>query len=1371
MLKREYSLFVTLLLVCTFVFAQKSILELKQNLTISNGLAHNGVTSILQDSKGYLWFGTYDGINKYDGYNLTTFKNRVSKSTLVSNRVRALSEDANGNLWIGTDEGISLYRYDTEKISAIYANKGTGPIVRKIIFSKNKQKVFCLTEDSGVLFFDNEYKLKKKYIPENKMTNQKTLFFDGVQLTPKTYLFTTSNGLMLFDIETERFNEVLSSEITSCNAIKKIDDNTLLVAASNGIDLIKVSSDKSKFTYHKKYYKGIRFTSLLIDNLNNLWLGALNDGIIHIDNVHKLINGNDVKISTFKSNSKVLRTSSIISTVENKCWVGTFNKGIFQFNIEENPFKSFNAKQEHEKELLSSKISFIVPVDSSSVFLSSFREEPVLLNTESNKLEPLPFVIPKEYKASTQVIFIDAKKNVWFRITGEKGLFRLRPGAKKMEQITNNTIPFFNNIELRSVTQIKDDEIWLGTGQDVFKITLDDHNNFLNVQSLNTNPVFNDKKLKLARTIFLDPSFPFLWIGADSEGLFRVHLEDNKPLKELKIDHYLKKENVKTSLSSNFVSDVIRLPNNELWIATEGGGVCKVINSDTTPEFISYSEDQGLSNNAVKSILFDDENNLWITTNIGLNKLDTRLNRFIKYSTQDGLPFDDFWFTSKKLKNKNLIFSGVEGVCYFNPTKLPSKEILPRLEFGDLKIFNKSILPNDTINDRVLLNKRLNDTKEIALKHNENVFSIQLKSLHFSNPENHFLKYKLSPVNNDWIEVPSSQQNVYYSGLQPGEYVFSVMASNSLNKWTKPKEIKIVISPPYWKTNWAYTLYVLLFFTVALIALYVTLRIQKLNYNLEIEQLERNTITELNSAKLRFFSNISHDIKTPITLICGPIDYLLKQFKNNLDVTEKLSLVKRQSKNILHLINQVHDFQKADAHLLKLNYSRFYFNTFIEELVKDFEFMASSEQKKIEVTSSESNITVSADKDKLEKIFNNLINNAFKYTREGDTIKIDFKSNDKDLLVSVSDTGIGICEDDLPHIFERFFQSIKKGSNYSGGSGIGLAFSKRLVEMHYGYISAESEEGVGTTINVQLPVVKDKSIINEVKREEIILKAEDAFDHEEIVLQKVEHTEIERDESFSDKVVFYVEDKVDMRNFVSSMLSNFFNVQVFTNGQECLDRMEEEWPDIVITDLLMPELNGLELCKAIKSDIKTSHIPVILLTACNNIEDQIQGLRDGADAYIHKPFNIQHLVTRTEALLVNRKKLAERFQVGIPLTKENNLNNRNDNAFLEKLYDLMAENLDNQELDINRFAKELYLNRTHFYQKVKALTDQTPFELLKMYRLKKAAEFLTQQNLSVNEVFMMTGFKSRTHFTKVFKEKYGVTPGKYSSSIKEKYDL
>jgi signal transduction histidine kinase/DNA-binding response OmpR family regulator/ligand-binding sensor domain-containing protein len=1359
------------------VSAQENSLEPFQKFTISDGLSHDGVTSILEDSRGFLWIGTYDGLNKYNGYDFKTYRNTIDRRVLISNRVRTLAEDKKGVLWIGTDEGITTYNYSKEDFKDLsIAKEASRPIIRKIIIGNKNGLILCATESNGVLVFKDDYTFVGHYLPSNSFSSKRALFYDGIELDDSNYIFTTSIGLVIFNLEKNEFKRVLESDVSFSNALIRIDENTLLATLDSGICVFEYKKQDGSdyvFKFIQKGLESYQFNSASLDKLDNLWLGSPRDGLIHIDDIHAFIKSENYKTSTFKINTGLLRLSSIFTSSDKGAWVGTFNKGVFQFNLKENPFRNYNTEMKDEFGLSSNEILYISAKDNNRVYVSANRGGFGLFNTITGKFESQPLSKFNENGRGSGNIFIDSRNDTWLRIFG-KGFCRIKAGSKKIEVVDYENGGQRRGLVSKTITEDKKGNIWIG-GDNVYKISLDKHGEIAKVESLEEHPFFLNQNINLVRYIYADPHCNFVWIGTDSNGLYRVNVDFEGALSELIVDQYLNDKNNKHSISSNFVTSIVRLPNNDLWIGTERGGICKVLNSDSYPEFISFSEKQGLSNNVVKNIIYDEEYNLWVSTNIGLNKFNTKDFTFRKFSKKDGLPFESFNYGASKLKNGYIILSGFDGFCYFKPSELNDNEVLPRLEFENLKIFNETIFPGDTISSRVLLEKRLTDLDELHLNYDEDVFTIETASLHYSDPSSHYLKYQLLPINKDWIEVPSDQRFISYSGLQPGDYTLRVMASNSLNKWTVPKELKIIINPPFWKTTQAYVLYVALCLVLLSLIMYVILRIQSLNHKVVIDALEINTVKEVNEAKLRFFSNISHDIKTPLTLISGPIEVLFDRFKGNFDVSEKLQIVKRQSKKIRQLLDQVHDFQKAEANLLKLDYTHFCFDDFIQDLIKDFSFFAKNDQKKLEVRGSSFKVYVWADKDKLEKVFNNLLNNAFKFTKPGDVISIEYYKEDIDLVVSVSDTGKGIDSDDLSHVFERFYQSQKKHGNYVGGSGIGLAFSKRLVEMHYGYIKAESKLGAGTTIKVRLPIIQENIENNNVDQknhegnEELILLEEKEYVHNNSLIKEVNPSNIKISGEFADSQIFLAEDNLEMRLFVSGILSKFFKIKTFNNGQECLDAMEEEWPDIVISDLLMPELNGLDLCKAIKTDMKTSHIPVMLLTACTTIDHQIQGIEDGADAYIQKPFNIQHLITRTEALLLNRKRLRERFQIDFPLTLEKNKDDNKNNVFLEKLYSLMETNLDNQELDLDHFAKELYLNRTHFYQKVKAITNQTPFELLKAYRIKKAAEFLVQKRLPVNEVYLMTGFKSRTHFSKLFKETYGVTPGKYASEAIKKH--
>jgi len=1351
-------------------------LEYTSQLTISDGLAHNGATSLIADSKGYVWIGTYDGLNRYDGYSIETYKNTIYNELLVSNRVRSLAEDKKGNIWVGTDEGIALFDYSIEKFRVIYSkprvnNEKRGPIVRKILVIEGAESIFCLTEGEGVLVFDEDYNLKKQLLPGADYDVSQIEFLDGVEVDSQNYMFVTNIGLISYNLASETFKTVVPSGRNSGPSSIVIRGKNIVATLNTGIVLLRVRKDANHISYRIKdvIYENTQFSSISIDASGNLWLGTVFEGLIKINNFKSLISGKPYKEEFFARKNRFLRTSSIIANTKYGCWVTSFNRGVYRFDINENPFKKYILNENETSVLRSNSISHISGWDKDRIFLSALKGGFAMFNTKSNEFEPLPFNIPDDIPGIASV-YVDSHKDIWLKLLGNRGMGVVRKGSRSIEFLDQEKFPVLRNIRTRTITEDHFGNLWLGDEAGVYKITLDQNRKVRKVESLNDHPLFQKYPLDMVRYIYSDPLYEFLWIGTDSDGLVRVTNEVDIDITRFKINRYLRDKTNPNSISSNFVSTIVRMPNNELWIGTERGGVCKVLNDNADPDFVVFTERNGLSNNVVKRIFYDEDYNLWVATNKGLNKLFTKDNHFRTFTKIDGLPFEDFWYACVKLANGYVVLSGMEGICFFKPDEVQDKERLPKMEFTNLRIFNKLVKPFDTIDNRVLIDKRLNDLEYLELEYDENVFSIDINSLHYSSPDNHFIKYQMLPLNQEWIQVPSGQKVISFSGINPGEYTLRAMVSNSIGEWTAPKEIAVKIKPPYWKSTQAYLFYVIFTGLVIYIIIYFVLQLQSLKHNLQIEHLEKEKGKAVNAAKLRYFSNISHEIKTPLTLISGPINILSERFRANTDVSEKLEIVQRQSRKISQLIDQVHDFQRSDANILQMDITRFCFDNLIAELTSDFEFLAKTDNKQLDVKTNSNKIFVSADADKLGKIINNLLNNAFKYTYEKALIQVAYEKIGNELIIRVKDTGKGIEEDDLPHIFERFYQSKHKHSAYTGGSGIGLAFTKRLVDMHYGNISAESKVGEGSTFIVSLPIVIDatEELVDKARNE--FLEMEKRAVEPDVKEEKIDIHKIKVNESFSDTSIFFVEDNTEMRQFVKGVLSRFFKVRSFKNGLECFEALKEEWPDIVVSDVLMPEMNGFDLCQKIKSDVKTSHIPLILLTACTTIDEQVKGFELGADAYIKKPFNIQHLITRIETLMSNRKALRERYSIDIPLTKQAEDQKGNEDAFLEKLYELMEKNLDNQALELDSFAKELYLNRTHFFQKVKAITNQTPYEILKSYRVKKAAEFLVQQKLSVNEVFIMTGFKSRAHFSKLFKEKYNTTPGKYAAEMLKKYD-
>ncbi|OEK08353.1 hypothetical protein A8C32_02570 [Flavivirga aquatica] len=1331
---------------------------IKQFSTIDN-LSHNGVTTVFEDSYGFVWVGTYDGLNKYDGYSFKKYRNTLKNSLLLSNRILSLNEDTNKKLWIGTENGVNILDLTTEKISTIYTNKDSSekvPMVKKIILGSNST-VLCMLENHTLLHFNNNYKLIGTYQPNEVLLDQ-MLFRDIIKLSATKYAITTSRGLLIFDFVSKMFKLTLANDIESCFNLLRVDNENLYVVKSHGIAHLHFDEE---IEYVSTLFKDKRFKYMSLDDNNTLWLGAVS-GVSKIFNFTPNTPEGNIELCHLKTFSNEIYVSSIVSNIKNRCWVTTYNKGIFQFDILNNPFHSYNKNYGKPYGIETNTVVSLAPYKENQIFVSTYFGKISLFDVAKKKFLPLPFNKPPtniEYKG---IIFTDSKNNIWFSPRGiQMGLYLKKAHEKDFKKINAEKINSFNNAEIKLITEDKYGAIWAADREDVYRIELKENDEEYIIESLNEKTLFTPK-FSFIRYIYCDPLHDFIWLGSGTNGLYRINIECNTELDKADIQNYqyTKKD---YAISSNYISHIIRDAENSLWIATDQGGICNVVNETSiSPKFITYSEKDGLINNGVKRIEYDGDNNLWLSTNAGINKFITKTKEFRKYQKDDGLPFLQFEFSSTKLSDGTMVFGGREGFIYFDPKDIKKTNEVPNIVFGEFKLFNKTIAPGDTTQGKIILNKNISLLDDIELEYDQNVFSIEVISLHFKSPKNHFIKHKLFPIDKDWVVNPSSNKTIHYSGLPAGDYMFEVMSSNSDNMWSQHKKIKIHISPHFLKTNLAYIIYTILIIAIITLIIVTALRFYKLEYDLEIEQLEKKQENKISDAKLQFFTNISHEFRTPLTLINGPLELFLEKFKKEKFIVDYLKLVKRQSKKILQLVEQAHDFRKAEKDLLKLNSTKFNFSRFIKELTIDFEYLASKSDKKLFLKAFSDEVYIVADKGKVEKVLNNLINNAFKFTDKGDHITLSYKVEDSKLICSVIDTGRGINKEDLPHVFQRFYQSKNDYLEHSGGSGIGLAFSKKLVTLHEGQIYVQSEKGVGASFTFEIPIGNLKNAEFKDEKIEEIIAEELANDSSlSLVNEEFNTKEFEIEESLKKSNVFIVEDNDEMRLFLEDIFAKYFKVTSFSNGKECSSVLEREWPDLIISDVMMPVMNGIELCEYVKSDMKTSHIPMILLTAVSTMENKLQGLGVGADAYINKPFQVKHLVLQSIMLLKNRKRLRERFQIDFPYGIEKHYENENDTAFIERMFDIVDKNLHDSELDIDYLSKEMCISRSHFFQKVKALTNQTPYELLKTYRLKKAAEMLVQNNIQVSDVFSNVGFKNISHFSRVFKKKYGVSPGKY----------
>ncbi|MFI3321133.1 MAG: two-component regulator propeller domain-containing protein [Rikenellaceae bacterium] len=1336
-LKRLFYIFTILLFQISDIFGSNfSPIDI---ISVDNGLSHTGVTSIIKDSRGYLWMGSYDGLNRYNGSAVSVYKNRRDSMVFGSNRIRTVAEDNRGRIWIGTESGISIFDYDKNRFYnhgvGFFAEKGVQAnfLTRKII-PISDDRMLALTENEGALIFDYDMNLLRVDTLKSSINN------DIIKLDSTNYLICSNKGLSLYDVERGVTSSILPETVKIATTAAINAQGVIFVALqSNGI--IKIKSQKFSNNYNfiqidETILPEYQIRAITFDSQNGAWIGTQSDGILHLNS------GDDwSKEAQFISEN--MRISTFLDGKNNDIWVGTFDCGVMRYSEIENPFISLEINNDKN-----CRISELAIFDSENIIIRPTNEKTLLYNTQNNTCRPL---LPPPYQNSRTIFCNSEAGGIWVVVETNRRY-------KIFKLIDGNLTPYQSESSLelnrefpRAISEDIFGNLWLGYANRVCRVVLSD-DQILDIQNINIPTT--DNKTVVVRELYSDKLGKSLWIGTATHGLYRVTKLKNRKSSNLLITRSQNNPNNHKSIASNFISEIKRSRDGELWIGMEHGGICRVENSLTDSvelHFTNFSEQDGLQHNVVKSFEFDSKGNLWIATNRGISFFDTEAEKFRSFTKKDGLPFDIFSYASLKLDNGIFIFAGIEGAVKFDVAKISKTDKIPQFHFGEFRIFNTPIKQGEIFDGRELFSSRLCSGDTLRLKHNENLFSLEIESLLYDGEDNSYINYQLLPLNKKWIQQDITQSFLTFSGLRHGEYRLNVEITNDENSKVKSNQIKsliIIIEPSFWQSPIAYLMYVVLFIIILVLAVRVLLRMQQLKYSYQLESIAKDNISE----KLRYFSNIAHEIKTPLTLILTPLTSLMESYRHDSNTFSRLQRAAYQTKKIAQLIDLVQAIQLNDLGLLNSKKTNFNFTRFFDDMVIDFKMLASGDSKNLIVDSPQSDIIINADRAMMEHILNNLLSNSVKYTSKGDSIVVKWHNDQKNLYFEVTDSGMGISPEDLSHVFDRFYRSNKVKS--ITGSGIGLSFTKRLIEIHNGEITASSVLGEGTTFKFVMPIISSEKV-----------EIESISDENDIIFDDLTSlSDIEAKGQFKESLLYLVEDNNEMRQMMKEILSRFYRVESFENGKLALDAIISVSPDIIVSDVMMPEMDGFELCSRVKSDIENSHIPIILLTACGTMDDRIKGMEYGADLYIQKPFYPKYVVTCIETLLSSRMRLREHFSKGgsISVLEDNTVQSSKDSEFLTKLYSLLEENLDNEEIDVNIFARELGVNRSLFFKKVKALTDHTPFDLIKEYRLSKASELLSKGEYSVSQVCSMTGFKSRTHFSKLFKERFGVTPSKFN---------
>lgn len=1345
-----------------------------EHLSIEHGLSQSTVGYIFQDSRGFLWIAA-SALHKYDGYKITAYKHDLEDPTSLSNNdIWHIAEDTTGALWIGTyGGGLNLFDRETETFSRWQHDSSDSKSIAS-------DYIICLlVDDAGVLWLGTE----DAGLMRAEKTDSTTLIFtqwvhdvndpqslSGNEViclyedTHGTLWVGTSSGLNRFDRATGRFtrfyNEPDNASSLSSNYIEGIagDDSGTLWIATHGGGLNRYDRRTETFKCWKHELGNPKSPStnflyaIQLDHQGIIWIGTDNAGLDRFDPVA----GTFTNYHHSPSDPHSLSDNEVISMLEDRSgvlWIGTSEGGLSRLTSKHRTSGAFvhwkhNPSDPHS--LSNNRVLSFYEDKAGSIWIATTKG----LNRFDRESGSFDFfAVEQDNPASLSnyltSVWGDTDGIIWVASWGG-GVYLFDP---KLETFT----PFpYSKGRISTLLEDQFGTMWIGSpGEGLHRFN--PKNGILKIlshepgdsESLSNNDV---------QCLYEDKSGD-LWIGTHGGGLNLFNRKNER------FKHWQTVAGDSLSLSNNIVRCIYEDKIGRLWIGTAGG-----LNrfDHENGRFYRYSEKDGLPEDVVSGILEDDAGNLWLSTHGGLSKFNPKTEAFRDYSVQDGLQSNEFnRGVSFKSSSGEMFFGGINGFNSFYPDSIKDNPVIPPVVITDFQVLNKSVKISQQGN--TALQKHISETKELVLSHSDRIFSFEYAALDYNVPERNQYTYMMEGFDENWV-VSGTKRFASYTNLDPGEYVFHVKGSNSDGVWNeKGVSIKVVITPPWWLTWWAYTLYVILIGVLIYGFRRFELRKVQLAHALQMQQFEAKKLRELDQMKSQFFANISHEFRTPLTLIVGPLQRLLSgEFQGN--AKEQFRMMLRNGQQLLQLINQLLDLSKLDAGKMSLRARPENVVALLRQIVSAFESLARFKQIKFTLHVPEGPIIVYIDRDKLEKIMYNLLANAFKYTPDQGRIAVSVNILSSKgsmgggmLEIRVKDSGIGVPSNKLGKIFDRFYQVDSTHTYAQKGTGIGLALTKELVELHGGTIRVESKPGQGSTFIIGLLLGKEHLKADEITMElpESMVRKDIPLELKETTLSLAGKTRIK---SLLKELpmLLIVDDNRDMRNYVREVLDQDYNLCEADNGKEGLAIAVEQIPDLIITDVMMQEMDGFELCQKLKSDEHTCHIPVILLTARASDQSKMTGLETGADDFLTKPFDARELHLRVKNLIIQRQKLRELFSREITLHPQEIAVTSMDAQFLEHVQAIIEEHLADADFTPEQFARKVAMSRMQLHRKLRALTNQSAGEFIRTMRLKRAAHLLQQNSGTISEIAYEVGFNNPSYFAKCFKEFFGKLPSEFA---------
>ncbi|RAJ08514.1 signal transduction histidine kinase [Chitinophaga skermanii] len=1329
-------------------------------LDARQGLSSSAVSAIYKDDKGFLWFGTQAGLNRFDGYTTKVFRHQLNDSaTLNDDYISRIYEGPNGYLWLLTRNGFNIYHPAKENFDRhpeLTLRNMHLPVNNLQAIIKLKSGFGFVYSKEGLFIYNEQ---------QHNITAQRTPL-------PNTQL---------------------------CDVAQALNGDIWCIY-DNGV-MEKISPDLQKVLHRAEplpnVIEGTTGFNIFVDNDHELWAYApgTNGGIWFYQPTTKQFQHYTRESGIIRLNNNILY--GMVQDDNGLIWLGTDHGGINIINKKTRSVTYITNQEDDDKSLSQNSITSLYKDQAGIVWVGTYKRG---INYYSENVSKFPLYRHRPNVANSLSYndvnrFVeDTKGNLWIGTNGG-GLIYFNRANGTFTQYRHNPANrnSLSNDVIVSMYLDRHDKLWIGTyygGLDYF-----DGKNFKHYKHKENDPTsLTDDRVW---EIFED-SEQQLWIGTLAGGLNKFDRE-----KQIFTHHKMGPN----SIQSNYIAELAEDASKNLWIGTSTGidvlekksgkfvhyGRRQQLSNENiiaiyfdrhhrmwvgtrdglnlwhpnTQQFQVFREKDGLPANMILDILEDDDSKLWISTPNGLSKINIETTtdgnirlQCTNYNENDGLQGREFNENAAlKTRKGELVFGGANGFNIFNPQLIKASAKRPPIVFTELQVFNQNIQPGDTLGKRVVLPAAMPGTRSITLRYDENVFAISFAALSFANPEKTRYQYKLEGFSNDWLQVDNAARKANFTNLDPGTYTLHTRAASGDGEWYEAANpLQIIITPPFWKTGWAYALYTLLILGALFIARKMIIQRTRSRFAIEQERREAQRTHELDMMKIKFFTNVSHEFRTPLSLIIAPLEKIIAQ-THELSQQKQLLLIHRNAKRLLNLVNQLLDFRKMEVQELKVQVAPGDVAKFVKDVCYSFNDIADHKNIRFTYESSIASLPTSFDHDKIERICFNLLSNAFKFTLPNGEIKVSVTAHQQvgftQLVIAVSDTGIGIPKEKQDKIFERFFQHDVPGTVINQGSGIGLAITKEFVKLCEGTIRVESEPGKGSTFTVTVPFkITDTATVKETLQVEAVHQGETSLPTKPTINTKKQ-------------TILLVEDHEDFRFYLKDNLKQYYNIIEAQNGKEGWQKTLAHHPQLVVSDVSMPVMDGLALCKKIKSDPRTRSIPVILLTALTEEVQQLKGLETGASDYMTKPFNFEIMLSRVRNLIAQQATLKKTFSRQVEAKSSDIDIISSDDKFIQQALSIVEKYLSNPDFSVEELSKELFMSRVAVYKKIYALTGKPPIEFIRSIRLQRAALLLEKSKNTIAEVAYEVGFNNPKYFSKYFKAEFGMLPKDYVAAKRE----